>query len=254
MFENDENVQGAPLEDSPEPQFDVTVDGQQLKVPQSELLKGYSRNADYTRKTQALAEREREWQGKLTQYESAMEEIAGFLENEEKLKAYIAKRFAQQQQQDPSQPSQYLTPQQLEAKLAQMHEAQEKRLVALQTEMAVNQMAQQMGARIDARLNQLKKEHPQVFFRPGMERLIREEVNSMGSSNLEEAIKNFEIVVKGYAADLAKTTSAPANVRGIEPPGGVAMMPKAGEDFGDVRDPRLREQVMQDIIRGMKGQ
>jgi hypothetical protein len=43
-----------------EPEYEVTVDGQTLKVKHSELLKGYSRNADYTRKSQALAETRRQ--------------------------------------------------------------------------------------------------------------------------------------------------------------------------------------------------
>lgn len=40
----------------PEPTYKVTVDGQEVEVTESELLAGYSRTADYTRKTQALAE------------------------------------------------------------------------------------------------------------------------------------------------------------------------------------------------------
>jgi hypothetical protein len=41
------------------------------------------------------------------------------------------------------------------------------------------------------------------------------------------------------------------NVRGIEPPGGVPTMPIEQGDYGDVRDPRLRQQVINDIMRGM---
>ena len=46
------------------PSFTVTVDGEQMEVSQSELINGYQRQADYTRKTQELAtERERLAQG-----------------------------------------------------------------------------------------------------------------------------------------------------------------------------------------------
>jgi hypothetical protein len=38
-----------------EPIYTVKVDGKEIEVPASELIKGYSRNADYTRKTQELA-------------------------------------------------------------------------------------------------------------------------------------------------------------------------------------------------------
>lgn len=44
-------------EAKPEPRkFRVKVDGQELEVTEDEVLKGYSRTADYTRKSQALAE------------------------------------------------------------------------------------------------------------------------------------------------------------------------------------------------------
>ena len=46
------------------PSFTVTVDGEQMDVSQTELINGYQRQADYTRKTQELAtERERLAQG-----------------------------------------------------------------------------------------------------------------------------------------------------------------------------------------------
>lgn len=43
-----------------EPKYKVKVDGQEVEVTQEELLRGYMRQSDYTRKTQALAnERQR---------------------------------------------------------------------------------------------------------------------------------------------------------------------------------------------------
>ena len=43
-----------------EPEYEVVVDGQKVKVKQSELLAGYQRQADYTKKTQELAEQRRQ--------------------------------------------------------------------------------------------------------------------------------------------------------------------------------------------------
>lgn len=49
----------AQAETQPQPEqpqkYKVKVDGQEIEVPLDELLKGYSREADYTRKTQAVA-------------------------------------------------------------------------------------------------------------------------------------------------------------------------------------------------------
>lgn len=43
-----------------EPTFEVTIDGEKKQVTQSELINGYQRQADYTRKTQALADERRQ--------------------------------------------------------------------------------------------------------------------------------------------------------------------------------------------------
>ena len=51
--EGEEDAEEAP---QPGQTFRVRVDGEEVDVPLDELLKGYSRTADYTRKTQAIAE------------------------------------------------------------------------------------------------------------------------------------------------------------------------------------------------------
>ena len=43
-----------------EPEYEVVVDGQKVKVKQSELVNGYQRQADYTKKTQELADQRRQ--------------------------------------------------------------------------------------------------------------------------------------------------------------------------------------------------
>lgn len=53
-----------------EPQmYTVKVDGQELQVPLEELLNGYQRQADYSRKTQALADERRQLQAQMAQYQ-----------------------------------------------------------------------------------------------------------------------------------------------------------------------------------------
>ena len=57
--ESDEQTEGdEEAEEAPQlgQTFRVKVDGEEVEVPLDELLKGYSRTADYTRKTQAIAE------------------------------------------------------------------------------------------------------------------------------------------------------------------------------------------------------
>lgn len=53
-----ENIE--PVEEQTEVRtFKVKVDGEEIEVPEDEVLKGYSRTADYTRKTQKLSEEKR---------------------------------------------------------------------------------------------------------------------------------------------------------------------------------------------------
>lgn len=54
---DDESEEGEEAEDQDdeEPVYTIKVDGKETEVPVSELVKGYQRNADYTRKTQELA-------------------------------------------------------------------------------------------------------------------------------------------------------------------------------------------------------
>lgn len=74
-----------------EPQFfTVKVAGEEQKVTLEELRAGYSRTQDYTRKTQALAQKEREGLGKLTEVQGrygerlkALEEVLSGAVNKE---------------------------------------------------------------------------------------------------------------------------------------------------------------------------
>lgn len=55
--ESEQATEEPPDEDRPQPRsFKVKVNGQEVEVTEDEVLKGYSRTEDYTRKTQQLAE------------------------------------------------------------------------------------------------------------------------------------------------------------------------------------------------------
>lgn len=63
-------------EGEPEPTYKVKVNGEELEVPLPELLKGYSREQDYTRKTMALAETEKSLKAKFA--EELQQQVALF--------------------------------------------------------------------------------------------------------------------------------------------------------------------------------
>ena len=72
-----------------EPLYVVKVDGEEVEVPLSELQQGYSRNADYTKKTQALAEQRKEFDALHQDYAQRVNAL---------------NQFAYQLQQEPSIP------------------------------------------------------------------------------------------------------------------------------------------------------
>lgn len=64
--------EGAAPED---PEHDVTIGGQTQRVKLSELTAGYSRHADYTQKTQALADRQRDMEADYQQRYARLEAL-----------------------------------------------------------------------------------------------------------------------------------------------------------------------------------
>ncbi len=68
--------------------YAVTVDGEELQVPLDELLKGYSRTEDYTRKTQNLSEQRKEmdavkqqWAAEVQQIQTERQQYVAALQN-----------------------------------------------------------------------------------------------------------------------------------------------------------------------------
>lgn len=67
-------------DDAEEPTFTVIVDGKEEAVSQSELISGYQRQADYTRKTQALTEQRKALETQAEQVGKKYEEAATIME------------------------------------------------------------------------------------------------------------------------------------------------------------------------------
>lgn len=74
--------------------FRVKVAGEELQVPLSELLNGYSRQADYTRKSMAVAQARKEIESRAAELEGERAQMIQFLEGQVRL----------MQQQQPQQP------------------------------------------------------------------------------------------------------------------------------------------------------
>ncbi len=62
-------------EDEEEPLFSVMANGEEIEVTYDELIKGYSRQADYTRKTQELSNLRQEYERGAQQYAQSLPEL-----------------------------------------------------------------------------------------------------------------------------------------------------------------------------------
>lgn len=124
------------LDTSDEQTFTVKVDGEDIQVPLSELLAGYSRTSDYTRKTQALADQRRTL--------SDAEALVAALERDPRT---TLAALAQAYELVPAEGTdeEYLTPEQQEI----------RQLRAWQQE----QMAAQREAQIDAQIGALHTQY-----------------------------------------------------------------------------------------------
>ena len=71
-YESDEEVEE---EDEEEPLFAVKVDGEEQEVTLDELLKGYSRQSAFTKKTQELSEERKQIEALQTQYNQDLQQI-----------------------------------------------------------------------------------------------------------------------------------------------------------------------------------
>jgi hypothetical protein len=67
-------------EEEEEPLFTVTANGEEIEVTYDELLKGYSRQADYTKKTQDIAQQRKEYEQAKQQYEASLPELQNLKE------------------------------------------------------------------------------------------------------------------------------------------------------------------------------
>jgi len=78
--EEEEDSEESPEEEESEDEsetetvYTVRVDGKDVEVTEDELLKGYSRQADYTKKTQELAEYRKEMDNALAYYQNEIQQ------------------------------------------------------------------------------------------------------------------------------------------------------------------------------------
>ena len=113
--------------------FKVKIDGEEVEVPEDELLKGYSRTQDYTRKTQQLAEQRKAAE---QEYESVRNERAQYAQ----LLGQLSAKLADEPQIDES--LQYTDPIAYAKQLSQVFQYQQNRQAVEQEQQRLNSLQQ----------------------------------------------------------------------------------------------------------------
>lgn len=149
----DDELDGADVEaeadDEAEELFTVKVNGEELKVTKDELINGYSRQADYTRKAQALAEERKAFQAQQTQAVRESDEVAKMravlLGLDHKLSQYDNVNWAELNAKNPQQANtefmNYQTARDIRSKLASELQTKEQAEAAKQQEALLKSVA-----------------------------------------------------------------------------------------------------------------
>lgn len=242
--------------------WDVPGVGQ---VGRDELIKGYLRTQDYTRKTMAVSQQQREFdmlrrQGEAM--EAALLQARNLLTNRGQLQEYLK----QMPGGEPEIPAdQILTTADARALMQrQIGESQltfEKRLQQSEERIITQAYQSQYESAINNTLRTIGDRHPELRSIPGMEVLLRQAVGSQRPGSLDDALALFEQAGQFYASRLkgavAKSVvGSPNNPlrRGIEPPAGGTPAPdQDGDGFDGVKDPALRNLVLKDVERALFG-
>jgi len=136
--ESDDEAETNDSEEAPQARtFKVKIDGEEVEVPEDELLKGYSRTQDYTRKTQMLAEQRKAAE---QEFEAVRSERAQYAQ----LLGQLAAKLESQPQVDES--LQYTDPIAYAQQLSQVMQYRQQKQAVEQEQQRLAQMQQQEQA------------------------------------------------------------------------------------------------------------
>ena len=221
IVETGEAVEAEPKEyfawdDYADKNVKLVVDGEEIDVPLSEALNGYQRQADYTRKTQELAEQRRQ-----VQFAAALQEA---LQNDPSSTVELLSQHYGVNQQPTSEEDEFLDPvekqyRQLETRIQAFE--QEKAMRELENQ--IESLSRRYGESFDANevvakalatgSTNLEATYKQVAFDRLFEQSrSKEAVTKMKSDETKkivEAKREASIVSKGASAKSADVSSKP---------------------------------------------
>lgn len=162
----------------------LTVDGEEIEVPLSEALSGYQRQADYTRKTQELAEQRRQ-----VQFAAALQEA---LQNDPASTVELLSQHYGVNQQPTSEEEEFLDP--VEKQYRQL----ESRIQAFEQEKAMRELENQIES--------LSRRYGELF-----------DANEVVAKALATGSTNLEATYKQIAFDRLFEQSKPKGETKVKP-------------------------------------
>jgi hypothetical protein len=248
-----EGTSGTGIGGSPAPEelYEVKVDGKTLKVTRSELLNGYSRHSAFTRRMQELAQREQDWTTRLGTYEKAIQETRALLSDRNRL-AQILQGLPNEEGAEGDELLTRGQVEQMRQKWFEEYQAhQDQRAQAERYQAQVESLKTSYLGELKGVYDSMSEQFPVLKKLPLFNEL-RLKVGSFEPQSISDAkallANEIRELAKENGWNVGGEQSAPrTGIPGIEPPGGVGVMPSEGQKFASVRDPGLKEAVRADI-------
>lgn len=249
--------------------YEVKADGITQKVPLQELIRGYQRQSTWTRKTQELAEQRKVLGDNVAEFQR-------IVRDRDRIRAYYREMFGEDignaqatamARGAAPQPGASVDPQDLltRTEVEQLMSQREKQLrEELRNEMTQGisqveeaRLTEHFRGMIRRKMGEIYQEYPELQKIPGIE----EDLKAAAKSHVPQSAEEMLHLLTEYAGIKAQaireltrgavTSSATAKAtveRGILPPGGTVAPQPPAERFRSVKDPRLKEQVLRDLL------
>lgn len=256
--------QGTPATQTPATDlFELKHGGRTHQLSREDVIKLAQQGFDYTQKTQGFADRERGYQGRISQYEAAIAEVREFLQDRAKVKAYYD-QLAQGSPEPNDIPTAEQVQQMLQQMTVQQQESFNRELARLRDEFEVNQLSATFSEKINTQISALLTQHPELRSVPRIEKALKDEVAARNPRDIGEALQAMTEVAEGFSRQIldfanqqkkAAATQSASLQKGIEPPGGGAApaSPGAPQKFRNFSDPSFKQMVLEDLQKMMGG-
>lgn len=244
--------------------YDVTADGQTLKVPLDELIRGYQRHSAFTRKTQEYSDFRREAdefrrqaEERINGLQGMLQQVAQQMRDKQAVREYLQELEGGAQQ--PQTQQELATAAQLQQAMQELARRNDTTVAQLKQSLEIEKQANAYRTQIDGFVGQLVQKHPELKAIPNADKLLKQAAAEARVGTLDDALSVMAEEARQMAAhikafvDYQRKQAAPKTPTPIPPSGGTPVAPPAAEVFRSVSDPRLKELAIRDLESMLAG-